>query len=158
MINEVDFSGQLVTGTLSVCTPTKTMTITTLRPAKLRAMATMIQSKVMEIRQEYGLHQTAATRQPERGFYRPEDNPVQSQPVYQVPQVPEPVATPQPAVEPNLAGLVEVTELPVPHRRNPYMGAPLMTRRRVGRFGPISVNPKDAPVTTAQPELLWARR
>jgi hypothetical protein len=31
----------------------------------------------------------------------------------------------------------EEEALPLPRRRNPYMNTPLITRRRIGRFGPI---------------------
>jgi hypothetical protein len=117
MITEIDFSAQLVTGNLSVCTPTKTMHFTTLRPKKLRELSCYVQNRVMEIRQDFGLHPQS----------RP---PVQSAP------------TPLPE-----SAMVELTELPAPRRLNPYMGAPLMMRRRIGRLGPIGSSTATSPLS-----------
>lgn len=133
MINEVDYCAQLVTSTMSVCTPTKTMTLTTMQPAKLRLVATYIQQRVMEIRQEFGLHnQSAALRPASLPSALPEP-PQTVQPLSASQhQVPQPTAEQPQTEDPKF-------ELPTPLRQNPYMGAPLMMRHRIGRFGTIGL-------------------
>ncbi len=116
MIAEVDFSAQLLSGTIKVCTATKTLTFTTYKPKVLRQIASYIQQRVMQVRQQY-------TPQ----------------------QAPEPVVTnanPYGALL-NIGGQAvtaansQDSVLPMPVRRNPYMNPPLKMRRRIGRFGPI---------------------
>ncbi|MDQ5971943.1 MAG: hypothetical protein QG553_102 [Patescibacteria group bacterium] len=127
MISEVDFSAQLLSGTIQVCTPTKTLSFTNYKPRELRVVTSYIQQKVMQVRHQYN--------QPE----------MLDQP--QPPTVPAP--TPQPVAKNPYATLLDLggqaiggvnaqAALPTPQRRNPYMNPPLMTRRRIGRFGPIA--------------------
>jgi hypothetical protein len=191
MINEVDFSSQLLSGTICVCTPTKTMTFTTLHPQDLRKLATYIQGRVMQIRQDFGLHPQSAQSDAQQSDITNREATAQpaapkmaattSKPssITQMPrplheylaeiaqldassnQLPElPLAPPSlierglvnnqmvnpndPAVSGGLqsaddqSASVEITELPTPRRLNPYMGAPLLMRHRIGRFGPVT--------------------
>lgn len=176
MISEVDFSSQVVSATLSICTPTKTMAFTAYRPTQLRELATHIQHRVMDIRQQFGLHleqqgvampqsvafatvPTLAPMPQMAGMVNPnlvadgaampvvapapamtiEQPPVATtQPIIAADEPLAPVTQPIAQTDSPLSAMVEVTELPIPLRRNPYMGAPLMMRRRVGRFGPIA--------------------
>lgn len=127
MINEVDYCAQLFSATMSVCTPTKTMVITTLNPARLRQVSTYIQQRVMQVRQEFGLHGTMPSLQAEV----PKDQQLVQQVVQQPNQAPNEPFAEQPQV------IDKAFELPAPSRHNPYMGAPLMIRQRIGRFGVI---------------------
>lgn len=134
MINEVDYCAQLITSTMSVCTPTKTMTFTTLQPAKLRLVATYIQQRVMEIRQEFGLHNQSAALRPMALPSALSELPQKTvklapEPQQEVPQF----SAEQPQTED------PTFTLPTPLRQNPYMGAPLMMRHRVGRFGTVGL-------------------
>ncbi|MEO8785040.1 MAG: PH domain-containing protein [Candidatus Saccharimonadales bacterium] len=192
MINEIDFSAQLLSGTINVCTPTKTMTFTTLHPQDLRKLATYIQGRVMQIRQDFGLHPQSAQAgaelaapqsvvvEPPFAVINSEDEPkkpynqrvqnLMPRPLHEYlaevaglkapkNQLPElPPAAPS-LIERNLMinpndpavdgsgqatghdASVEITELPTPRRLNPYMGAPLLMRHRVGRFGPVTAPP-----------------
>lgn len=124
MINEVDYCAQLLSATMSVCTPTKTLVITTLHPAQLREVSTYIQQRVMQVRQEFGLHS------PIPGLQTNTAKPQQLNPITPEPTLEQPFAE-QPQV------IDKAFELPAPSRHNPYMGAPLMMRQRIGRFGLI---------------------
>ncbi len=137
MIAEVDFSAQLMSGTIRVCTPTKTLTFTSFKLKALRQVTNYIQQHVMEVRHQYSPGAVAPV--------------VESAPVAVVSEPLQPVAT-EPPPTAALNGMyaamlgsqamngsepVKHKVLPLPQRRNPYMNPPLMTRRRIGRFGPI---------------------
>ncbi len=139
MIAEVDFGAQLLSGTLRVCTPTKTLTFTTFKPKVLRQVASYIQQRVMQVHHQYEPQQVA--------------QPVQMQQMLHPSPMPQPpvVAAPTPteALNGMYAAMLgsqavnsaetapEQALLPTPQRRNPYMNPPLMMRRRIGRFGSI---------------------
>lgn len=152
MIAEVDFGAQLMSGTIRVCTPTKTLTFTTLKPKPLRLAANYIQQRVMQVRHQYEPQQLPQFQPAELQAVEPLAPAVQPAPVAAA------VATqPAVAVEPNptealnnmyaeMLGSQAIegaeaasleNQLPLPQRRNPYMNPPLMMRRRIGRFGPI---------------------
>lgn len=132
MISEVDYATQILSGTVRICTPTKALTFTSFKPKVMRVMASFIQQRVIEIRQQY------------QG--QPQQQQVYAQ---QLAPVPAPVKAPTteaPFIDPRQPG-VPVAEqspqalpvdaaLPMPlPSRNPYATTPLMMRRRVGRFG-----------------------
>jgi hypothetical protein len=127
MIAEVDFSAQLLSGTMRVCTPTKNLSFTTYKPQVLRQVASYIQQRVMQVRHQY---------MPDEPIAQPS-----------LAQVIQP-ATPVTSIANRYASLLEIgnqavsgantpEELPAPQRRNPYMNPPLIMRRRIGRFGAI---------------------
>lgn len=130
MISEVDFSAQLLSGTVRVVTPTKNLTFTTYKPRQLRVVVSYIQQRVMQVRHQYSPEQS--------NLEQPQSVPA--------PQ-PQAVAAPTPAAASPYAGMLDLgsqainganqATLPAPQRRNPYMNPPLMMRRRIGRFGPI---------------------
>ncbi len=129
MISEVDFGAQLLSGTIKICTPTKTLSFTTMRPQALRKVAMHIQQIVMQIRRQPSM-QTTAT---------------------QAPAVPASAAAPTPAVYASMLGEQaingsEAQRLPLPERHNPYINPPFMMRRRIGRFGSIGASQSKAPV------------
>lgn len=159
MISEVDFSAQLLSGTIKVCTPTKNLTFTGYRPKILRQTAGYIQQRVLEVRQY--------THDPVEAV-SPNAAPVPSQPVYlaatdpQLKPANQLLVTP---LQPSPAGIQRqhpVNDYEVPYvqelgkeaimgpdvpseqppapkaRLNPYLSPPLLMRRRIGRFGPIS--------------------
>jgi hypothetical protein len=136
MIAEVDFGAQLLSGTMQVCTPTKNLAFTTFKPKVLRQVATYIQQRVMQIRHQYEPQQNASIQEPVVA---------QLQPVAAVTNQPVPTEALDgmyTALLGNhaLAGAEDSPEaqvLPTPQRKNPYMNGPLITRRRIGRFGPI---------------------
>jgi len=136
MIAEVDFSAQLLSGTIQVCTPTKNLTFTTFKPKPLREVASYIQQRVMQLRNQYDPQQ----QQQSSVSPQPIGLPAQSNQATQTATKPAPVMR---GVYAALLGSQAVTGaeqepgLPSPLRRNPYMNAPMVTRRRIGRFGPI---------------------
>lgn len=149
MINEVDFSAQLFSGTIKVCTPTKTLQFTNYRPKVLRKLAAYIQQRVMQVRHQYMEQSGHVQHQPQPVVFKPIS--LDEQPV----QAPQPTAVQTPVPDwaailgnqamsaPDYSVTTEATTdpepaaLPQPLRRNPYMNPPLMTRKRIGRFGPI---------------------
>jgi Bacterial PH domain len=151
MISEVDFGAQLLSGTIRVCTPTKTLIFTNYKPKILRQLASYIQQRVMQVRHQY---------MEQSGEVQHNPLPVVSKPAnlesLVTPQVDEPAqqpipAAPSPASYQQALGVQALNGsdqasfaadgLPAPLRRNPYMNPPLMMRRRVGRFGPIGTLP-----------------
>ncbi len=141
MISEVDFGAQLMSGSIRVCTPTKTLTFTTFKPKPMRQVASYIQQRVMQVRHQY---------QPQQQAYQPEVT--AEEPTAPLPQPVTAEPTPTEALNGMYATMlgtqaVSAAEapaaattdpaLPTPQRRNPYMNPPLMMRRRIGRFGPI---------------------
>ena len=136
MIAEVDFSAQLLSGTIQVCTPTKNLTFTTFKPQALRQVASYIQQRVMQLRNQYDPQQ----QQQSSVSLQPAGLSAQSNQTTQTAAKPAPVMR---GVYAALLGNQAVTgaeqepALPSPSRRNPYMNAPMVTRRRIGRFGPI---------------------
>lgn len=141
MIAEVDFSAQLLSGTIQVCTPTKNLTFTTFKPKPLREVASYIQQRVMQLRNQYD------PQQQQQRSVSLQSAGLPTQPA-QTDQKPAPVMK---GVYAALLGNHAVTgaeqepALPSPLRRNPYMNAPMVTRRRIGRFGPIGT--PQAPTT-----------
>lgn len=160
MIAEVDFSAQLLSGTIKVVTPTKSLVFTSYRPKILRQVASHIQQRVMQVR-----HISAQPGAPVPTHAQPQHQPqpVVTKPIHQayqqaaepapaVSQPVEPPAAPSQAIqyvrnpEPYatmlgnqavISAANDSASLPMPSRRNPYMNPPLMTRRRIGRFGSI---------------------
>lgn len=130
MIAEVDYGAQLLSGTVRICTPTKVLMFSGYKPQAVRNIASFIQQRVIEIRQQFAAQQ----QQPQMAAQQPA-------PVYKIgipqapfvdprqvaePQAPPPLATQQTAATPLLTPQLG---------RNPYTSTPLMIRRRIGRFG-----------------------
>lgn len=144
MIAEVDFGAQLMSGTIRVCTPTKTLTFTTLKPKPLRLAANYIQQRVMQVRHQYDPQQSPqfqplapeAVQQPIAAAVAPqtvvatEPNPTEALNNMYAEMLGSQAIEGAEAASPE-------NQLPLPERRNPYMNPPLMMRRRIGRFGPI---------------------
>jgi hypothetical protein len=149
MISEVDFGAQLLSGTLKVCTPTKTLTFTSFKPRVLRQVSSYIQEHVMRVRHQYGLQldtpQTAQPAAPPAAPITPAA-PVAAASVAPVASVTQPLnglytaALGNQAVNSAEAAPI-VDPLPIPQRRNPYVNPPFMMRRRIGRFGSIGTTP-----------------
>lgn len=143
MIAEVDFGAQLFSGTINVCTPTKNLAFTTLKPKQLRQVATYIQQRVMQVRHQYEpQHQIVMTPEPAMTRVQPA-SPAPS-PVVAAPAEPAPAQVLDGMYAAMLGNQAvngaeheEHTALPTPQRHNPYMNTPIITRRRIGRFGPI---------------------
>ncbi|MEI7683117.1 MAG: PH domain-containing protein [Candidatus Saccharibacteria bacterium] len=146
MIAEVDFSAQLMSGTMKVCTPTKNLSFTSYKPQILRKVANQIQQKVMEVRHQYS--SDPAVIGSTNGFDQvPQGRPVAAAPIQPVAAQPSAISTAAIASTDPYAMMLDLgnqavigansQNLPVPQRRNPYMNPPLMMRRRIGRFGSI---------------------
>jgi hypothetical protein len=146
MIAEVDFGAQLFSGTMNVCTPTKNLAFTAFKPKQLRQVATYIQQRVMQVRHQYEpQNQIEMTPEPAMARVQPVSPAPAAAPVVVA------AAETQPAPVQILDGMYasmlgsqavngaeqEAQRLPIPQRRNPYMNAPVISRRRIGRFGPI---------------------
>jgi hypothetical protein len=143
MIAEVDFSAQLFSGTMRVCTPTKNLAFTAYHPKTLRQVASYIQQRVMQVRHQYTpgsaddvAEQLIPAPQQAKQVPDPLPAPLAAKPA------PTAVASPYARMlglgsQAITASNTATTELPAPQRRNPYMNPPLMMRRRIGRFGPI---------------------
>lgn len=114
MIAEVDFSSQFFSSSIRVCTPTKAVVFMSFKPKRLRALASFLQQRVMEIRQQYTFQ---AMPQPSAPSYIPAV-------MYQ---------SPAGGADGSAAG-----PLPMPHFHNPYHHTPLLVRRRVGRLAPLN--------------------
>lgn len=152
MISEVDFGSQLMSGTLRICTPTKTLSFASFKPAALRAFAFFIQQRVIEIRQQYAQQaQVAAQQQAQAWAPQPAASPqVQKSAIPQAPFIDPRTAfvaeneTPTQAapqqhiekqIEQQMSQPMQPSALQMPQLgRNPYTATPLMIRRRVGRF------------------------
>ena len=117
MVSEVDFSNRLVDATLKVCTPNKNLVFKSFRNHELRQTMNYIQQRVMEIRQHHmtfnnqNWYEAAATNN--------WDNPMQ-----------QPVDGLNPALE-----IESTVSYPTLQPMNPYTRMPLISRRRVSRFG-----------------------
>lgn len=126
MIAEVDYGAQLITGTIRICTPTKVLAFTTFKPKLLRVMASFIQQRVIEIRQQF-----AYQNQPQAAPVAPKEL---------IPQAPfiDPTAEAYQGAKPEEPAL-EVQPMPL-SGRNPYATTPLIMRHRIGRFGRIATS------------------
>ncbi len=147
MISEVDYGAQLISGTVRIRTPGKTLTFTALRPKILRDLVSFIQQRLIEIRQQHN-----GQRQSQESQTWEQQN---AQPVQYVrlntPQAPfiDPTAiaaqewpqataiTPEQQVLQRQAAATPTSFTEPIRRRNPYASLPFMTRRRVGRFDPV---------------------
>jgi len=128
MIAEVDYGAQLFSGTVRICTPTKTLTFSTFKPKVLRVLVGFIQQRVIEIRQQFayqGQNQLTA---------------VPAEPKQFIPQAPfiDPTQEVYQGVKKQIPG-VEIQPMPL-SGRNPYATAPLIMRHRVGRFGRVATS------------------
>jgi hypothetical protein len=129
MITEVDYGSQLVSASARICTPTKNLKFTAIRPRTLRALVNYVQQRVLEVRHQYAngtAPQQFQQQMPQQFQQQPQQPQIQAVP-------PLPVAQTFAAHDaPNQTE--NVPALPTPPARNPYMSPPLMIRRRVGRF------------------------
>ncbi len=131
MISEVDYGAQLLSGTVRICTPTKVLAFTGFKPQAVRAIASFIQQRVIEIRQQF-----AGQQQPQQAFQQQPPAPVQKIGIPQAPFIDPRQAKPEVGSAPLTAQQPVATPLLTPQLgRNPYTTTPLMIRRRIGRFG-----------------------
>ncbi len=153
MISEVDFSNHLLNAAISIRTINKTMVFKSVRQRKLRDATTLIQNKVMELRQ----HQM--NNQPTDGMqYEPLPQPnmvsansaPETQPSVQATQIqPDPASYAQPTQPQPVPDTQQVADLGAMALNQPPttgirrftppvspMSSPLTIRRRVSRFYP----------------------
>jgi hypothetical protein len=151
MVSEVDYSTQILTASVRVGTPSKKLIFTGFRPKVLRALASYVQQRVLEIRQQYAYHSGEIIPQ----IGQPQPSLMEAQLIEPPEPLPElqteaqtatglnPVQIVKEVVANNLGhvatGVEYVTKstaaINKPQFRNPYTQGPVMMRRRVGRFG-----------------------
>jgi hypothetical protein len=134
MIAEVDYGAQFYRASVRICMPGKTLQFFSYRPRELRAMATYLQQRVMEIRQQHMALQSAQYRMVQ-AIHDRQAYPQAPQPTYAEPAsytASEPERAPAPA--PLGQQAFSFNGLPTPEFRNPYTQVPLLMRRHFGKI------------------------
>lgn len=140
MISEVDYGAQLASGAIRICTPTKTLAFTSFKPHALRTFTQYIQQRVIEIRQQYAQQQSPPPVAGPAWAQQPAPPQTQKTVVPQAPFIDPHVALDAEneayvSAQNQASQPVQPSGLQTPQLgRNPYTAAPLMIRRRVGRF------------------------
>lgn len=147
MVAEVDYGHRMLDATLNICTPNKVLKFTAYKQKELRAMATYMQQRVMEVRQQYSFHHMqAAQQQFATGVSTPAPVPTTPEPT--IAAIAQPMLQEQPPVQtsgpvplvPDMGqgAAMAIPALPIPGFTNPYVRSSLIMRKRVSRFNPIS--------------------
>lgn len=112
MISEIDYSAQLLEGTVRIMTPSKKLIFTSWNHARLRNVLNYTQQRITDMRQHYIQRQFQPQQQPQQQYYRDEQ--------YTAPVV---------------GGLAVQSHQQEAMPFNPYAQIPLtMRRRRVPKF------------------------
>ncbi len=130
MIVEVDYNHQFIDATIQVFTPNKNLRFSAFKQKELRDMTMYIQRRVMELRQQHMMHELS----PEQ-FTESEPQSQTLAPVLTSQAFATQANAAVGLTEPEVAmGRSRLPSISMPRAVNPYITAPFILRRRIGRF------------------------